>query len=79
MTSPYDPLIVELLASCELLAAAMEHTLDTTRELAEAHAAGSVPSVTVARHALDQVSANKAQLVKFRAMVANYKKLIQVH
>ena len=79
MSSPYDPLIAELLASCELLAAAMEQTLETTRQLAEAPAAGCIPSVTEARHALQQIELNKAQLARFRTMVANYKKLITVH
>ena len=57
----------------------MEHTLDLTRELAEAPAAESVPSVAAARQALQQVDANKVQLAKFRSLVSTYRKLIRVH
>lgn len=79
MTGPYDALIVELLAACESLAAAMDQTLNLTCELAEASMSGSAPSVPSAERALQQVEAHQAQLAKFRTLVAQYKNLVKVH
>ena len=56
----------------------MEQTLETTRQLAEAPAAGCIPTVTEARHALQQIDMKKAQLAPFRTMITNYEKLVRV-
>ena len=79
VTGPYDALVVELLAACDSLAAAMDQTLSLTSELAEAAISESAPSVASAERALQQVEAHQAQLAKFRTLVAQYKNLVKVH